>query len=269
MLVFLLLICFIGTSLSSSSPSVLVVGSVNADIIVPIDRLPNDGETIVSPEFEDGGKTIAGGKGANQAVGVARLTDAGSSVFMCSFGNDANAAMLEKVLKDNHVNVSYCRKTDRPSGLGIVLLTDTGAASAIVVGGANSKWPTREIIRQDIIKIITEKRNIACILLQMEIPQVVNDVVAEVAEEYNVPVFQDVGGEEREIPASHLRRCTFLSPNLSELKRLTKMDCESLEEIIDAAKELQKLGGRNILVTLGFNPQEILIIASYNTDTYR
>jgi ribokinase len=88
-------------------------------------------------------------------------------------------------------------------------------------------------------------------MLQMEIPQSVNDAYAAEACAVGIPVFQDVGGADRDIPDEHLKRCTFVSPNLSELKRLTKMPANNEEEIIAAAKSLQVRGARNVLVTLG------------------
>jgi len=248
------------SSSTPSSSSVLVVGSINADIIVPIDRFPKPGETIVCPQNhrykDDAGKTIAGGKGANQAVSISRLSE--RSIFVCQFGNDANGLMLEKVLNDNNVDISFSKKCDRPSGLGLVMLERDGSGSAIVVGGANAEWPEKDIIAQNIRAIFTENK-VSCVLLQMEVPQYVNEVVAEVAVEFGIDVFQDVGGEERDISSEHLKRCSYISPNLTELKRLTKMECNSEEQIIDAAKELQRRGSSNILVTLGSEGSLLLL----------
>ncbi|CAM9234885.1 unnamed protein product, partial [Heterosigma akashiwo] len=71
---------------------VLVVGSVNADILVPVDRFPEEGENVVARETEDSGRIVAGGKGANQAVSCARL-DVKTS-FVCQLSEDPNGCML-------------------------------------------------------------------------------------------------------------------------------------------------------------------------------
>lgn len=85
----------------------------------------------------------------------------------------------------------------------------------------------------------------------MEIPQRINELIAERACELGIPVFQDVGGEERAVSSQHLRRCAYLSPNLTELGRLTGLPVDSDEDVIKAARVLQQRGARNVLVTLG------------------
>ena len=122
-----------------ASPSVLVVGSVNADVIVPLSKMPALGETVVALTSEASGRTTAGGKGANQAVSCSRL---GAAVaFACQLGSDANADMLERTLIADGVDLSLSRRSPKPSGMGIVLLLDGGAVSCIVIGGSNAAWP--------------------------------------------------------------------------------------------------------------------------------
>ena len=248
LLVFTLSLIYNVSSTSTSSSSdkrVLVVGSVNADVIIPIDSMPIIGETVVALEKDSTGSTIAGGKGANQAVSCSRL---GAPVsFCCQFGNDSNGQMLRSVLLDNAVDISLCLQSDRSSGLGLVFLHEKGEVSCVVVGGANAAWPNEFNME----KILNENKNIACILLQMEIPQRINEIVAAAGSKYGIPVIQDIGGAERVIEKSHYRHCAFISPNLSELGRLSKMPVSNENEIIAAAKSLQKLGARNVLVTLG------------------
>jgi hypothetical protein len=222
---------------------VLVIGSVNADIIIPIDKFPDDGETIVAHDTLDNGRAIAGGKGANQAVSCCRLGV--STIFVCQFGDDANSEMLQRVLLENDVDISLCVKVKAPSGLGLVFLQRNGAARNVVLGGANAGWyiciymyiymyiyihiyiciymciyiyiyiygyicgykyiymyvyvqiciyihisiyiyiciyrpstfDARALIREN-------KEKIACIMLQMEIPQFINDMVAVIAGTY-------------------------------------------------------------------------------------
>jgi pyridoxal/pyridoxine/pyridoxamine kinase len=64
----------------------------------------------------------------------------------------------------------------------------------------------------------------------MEIPQAINELIAEAACQLGIPVFQDIGGEEREISNEYLQKCTYISPNLSELRRLTKLPTTNEEE---------------------------------------
>ena len=231
---------------------VLVVGSVNADVIIPIENMPILGETIVALEKESTGRTVAGGKGANQAVSCSRL---GASVsFFCQFGNDSNGQMLENVLKENNVDTSLSVLSHKSSGLGLVFLHEHGDVSCVVVGGANAAWPENFDFEQTLKK----NKGIACILLQMEIPQRINEIIAAAAYKYGIPVIQDIGGAESEISQAHYQHCTFISPNLSELERLSKLPVTTEAEIIAAAKSLQKKGARNVLVTLGSNGSLLL-----------
>jgi ribokinase len=235
------------SSVPLHSPNhVLVIGSVNADIIIPIDKFPDDGETVVAYDTLDSGRAIAGGKGLNQAISCCRLGV--STLFVCQFGDDANSEMLQNVLLENNVDISQCEKVKAPSGLGLVFLQKNGAARNVVLGGANTGWPStfdaRALIRAN-------KEKIACIMLQMEIPQFINEMIADIAGEEGIPVFQDVGGADREISDHHMKQCTYISPNLTELKRITKLSVSSEDEIIEAAKYLQAKGAKNVLVTLG------------------
>lgn len=247
-------------SVASSTPPIhspnhiLVIGSVNADLIIPIDKFPDDGETVVAHNTPDSGRAIAGGKGATQASSCSLLGV--PTLFLCQFGDDANSEMLQRVLIENNVDISLCKKSRSPSGLGLVFMESSGATRNIVLSGANViGWPSTF----DATTLIKEhKEKIACIMLQMEIPQVINEMIAEVANEEGIPVFQDVGGAETEISDHHLKHCTYLSPNLTELKRLTKKSVSSEEEIVAAARYLQAKGAKNILVTLGENGSLLL-----------
>jgi len=226
----------------------LVIGSLNVDIIIEVDRLPHKDETIVARN-PNTGSAVAGGKGANQAVAAAKLS-AGSGrrvQFVCQFGNDAHTQMLKDVLTQNGVDISLCGSdATKPSGQGFVLLEADGAVSSVVVGGANVAWTEEHAYAlKDAIG------GAGAVLLQREIPEQINEIVAKLAHEAGVPVMQDVGGEDRPISDSLLKILTYISPNLTELRRLTMQAVETDDDIIKAAKSLQARGAQNVLVTLG------------------
>ena len=83
-LIIILFLVYDVSSVPSSDKSIVVVGSVNADVIIPIDSMPILGETVVALEKDNTGRTVAGGKGANQAVSCRRLGAVVS--FFCQFG---------------------------------------------------------------------------------------------------------------------------------------------------------------------------------------
>ena len=234
---------------SSQQGPIFVVGSINADVIVPLERMPTVGETVVAKQTESTGITVAGGKGANTAVTCARM---GSQTrFACLFGSDSNAAMLERTLRENNVDLSLCSTVaETPSGMGLVLLCDEGGSTCIVCSGSNGAWDQGHIERLCSALLAAQPRP-SCLMLQMEVPQAVNEALARTASQAGIPVFQDLGWEDRPVSPEHLRACTYLSPNLSELRRLTRLPCASREEIVAACRSLQARGARNILVTLG------------------
>ena len=120
-----------------STRPILVVGSVNADIVVQVDRLPAAGETTLSSDPQ--ARVIPGGKGANQAVAAARLAGPSQLVqFVCQLGNDGHAAMLEAALEGNGLDLSGAGRVDSPSGQGLVFLQPDGALSSVVVAGSNA-----------------------------------------------------------------------------------------------------------------------------------
>ena len=184
------ILTLIKSSSSSSSSGVYVIGSINADIYVPISRWPDDGENIVAKEGHISGLTLPGGKGAIQAVACSLM---GSSKFVAQFGSDANGKMLKDVLTEySNLDLSLSRDNDKPSGCGVVFLKDNGSVSAIVIGAANANWP-KDFNADDLFCDGLP----AAIMLQMEIPQWVNERVAKAANQRGIPVFQDIGGAER------------------------------------------------------------------------
>ena len=149
-----------------------------------------------------------------------------SVAFCGQFGNDAAADILLKALEDEDVDVSHCgQHDDLPSGRGWVFITDSGSVSAVVSGGSNTGgWKSWQQMHQDGLvgeEIDDLLENAKCIMLQREVPEYVNLLIAsEAKKRKNIVVFQDVGGEDRPMSRHMLELCDYLVPNESELKRL-------------------------------------------------
>jgi hypothetical protein len=121
----------------TSGKNILVIGSLNADIIVEINRFPKTGETI-NARSDSTGFMVPGGKGANQAVASARLGSSGvETQFSCIFGNDSHATTLKDSLVASGVNIDHCSSCDKPSGQAFIFLEENGSNSIIIVGGSN------------------------------------------------------------------------------------------------------------------------------------
>ncbi|KAL4293664.1 hypothetical protein AHAS_Ahas18G0150700 [Arachis hypogaea] len=262
--------------LSSTNPSkihpqppLVVVGSANADIYVEIDRLPKEGETLPAKT----GQTLAGGKGANQAACGGKLSY--PTYFVGQVGQDSYGKLVTEALRSGGVCLDHVTTISggTPTGHAVVMLQSDGQNSIIVVGGANmSCWP--EILPQHDLDVV---RNAGIVLLQREIPDAVNIQVAKVgfslskaiafcvssvpvgflfeyvcaARSAGVPVIFDAGGMDSPIPQELLNYVDILSPNETELGRLTGMATESFEDIAQAAAKCHKWGVKQVLVKLG------------------
>lgn len=155
----------------ATSPALVVVGSANADIYVEIERLPEEGETISAKN----GQTLAGGKGANQAVCGGKLSY--PTYFIGQIGEDAHGKLISEALKQGGVCLDHLRNVSgAPTGHAVVMLQSDGQNSIIIVGGANMCcWPNQ--ISVEDLEVV---RNAGIVLLQREIPDSVNIQVAKV-----------------------------------------------------------------------------------------
>ncbi|KAL6006371.1 hypothetical protein ACLOJK_037322 [Asimina triloba] len=243
-------------------PPLVVVGSANADIYVEIQRLPRVGETISAKAAQN----LAGGKGANQATCAAKLFY--PTYFIGQVGRDAHGKLITDALDAGGVHLRYIKIVeDAPTGHAVVMLLSGGQNSIIIVGGANmSCWPSQ--LPADDLELV---RNAGMVLLQREIPDWVNAQVAKVrllvvdylvanasgqmaimvARSAAVPVILDAGGMEGDIPEELLNSVDILSPNETELARLTGLPTETFEQVTEAASKCNKMGVKQVLVKLG------------------
>ncbi|CEO95170.1 Ribokinase [Plasmodiophora brassicae] len=221
---------------------IVVVGSVNADVFVSVDRLPSVGETIASRES----RVLPGGKGANQAIAACRL---GADVeFIGCFGDDAFAAMLSSTMTGNGVGISMCSKSDGPSGQALIFSFPSGDNSIVLVGGANRNWPGA--LSGNACDTIA---NSDALLLQREIPDWVNIQAARAARSAGVPVILDMGGDSGMPPDELLEDVDIVSPNETELAAMTGLPTTSHADVVAACRSLQTRlrHGLSILVKLG------------------
>ncbi|KAJ8767814.1 hypothetical protein K2173_020754 [Erythroxylum novogranatense] len=225
-----------------NKPPLVVVGSANFDLFVEIDRPPKIGETVSAKT----GQTLAGGKGANQAVCSGKLSY--PTYFVGQVGEDAYGNLILDALKNGGVCVDNVRNVHGvPTGHAVVMLQSDGQNSIIIVGGANmSGWPER--LSDEDLKIV---KNAGIVLLQREIPDSVNIQVAKAAKSAGVMVILDAGGMDAPLPEELLNAVDMFSPNETELGRITGMPTEGYEQISQAALKCHKMGVKQVLVKLG------------------
>ncbi|MDX2974093.1 ribokinase [Kribbella solani] len=112
---------------------VVVVGSANVDLVLPVQRIPRPGETVLSGEMSRG----PGGKGANQAVAAARA--GARTAMVVALGADEGGDLLREALGGSGVDLSLATKSDAPTGTAIITVEESGENSIIVAPGANGR----------------------------------------------------------------------------------------------------------------------------------
>lgn len=183
---------------------VLVVGSINMDLVVETNTFPRLGETLFGNRFS----TFAGGKGANQAVAAARL---GAQVSMLGcVGNDAFGAELKAGLEQNGVDTRWVLQRDVASG--VAMITVTGGDNAIVVvPGANHALTPADLDAAEAAFIAAD-----VVLTQLEIPLEAVQHAAMLARRHGKAFFLNPAPA-TVLPQSLLDSATLITPNEYEL----------------------------------------------------
>lgn len=212
---------------------VAVVGSVNMDVVVPVPHLPAPGETVLGGHH----RQLPGGKGANQAVGLARL---GREVALIGcVGRDDFGQRLRRHLTGEGVDVSGLRETDAPTGIAVITVADDGENQIAVSPGANSQVGPEDVEAGGVA-------DAGVVLCQLEVPIEAVEAAALLAG----GVFVLNPAPARALPASLLQRVDVLVPNRTELAQLGDVDAD-LDDIADIADVAQTLGLPAVTVTLG------------------
>ncbi|GAB4459225.1 MAG: ribokinase [Anaerolineales bacterium] len=218
-------------------PSILVVGSLNADLVVRAPRFPQPGETISGEDLQ----VLPGGKGANQAVAAARL---GAKVSMLGrVGRDNFGDFLLDNLKTNNVNSSLVQRDDASTGTAIIVVDADGQNSIVLSPGANGKVSPADVEHASF-------STLDLLLLQLEIPTPTVFRAAQLARQNGVRVLLNPAPA-RPLPDELIALADFLIPNETELSLLTGMDVSGVSSAEAAARKLLERGAQNVIVTLG------------------
>lgn len=216
---------------------VLVVGSINVDITVVADRVPGVGETITGTALRTG----LGGKGANQAVAVARA--GASSTMVGCVGSDAFADVALDALRAAHVDVSGVRAVDGATGVAHIRVAD-GENSIVVVPLANAELDPAQAIAAIEVTAAT------VVLLQLEIRQEVVLAAVKRAHERGMRVVLDPAPAAA-LPESVWEHVTLVTPNEHEASLLTGADVVDPESAAGAARWFIDRGVDVAIITLG------------------
>jgi ribokinase len=218
---------------------IIVIGSLNADLVVRAPRFPEPGETISGEDLS----IVPGGKGANQAVAAARQ---GASVAMVGrVGDDSFGPTLIQNLQDNQVETANVGTDVAATGTAIIVVDSSGQNSIVLSPGANGKVTPADV---DALSFQSAKM----LLLQLEIPLETVIYAASVARQNGLRVMLNPAPA-RQLPDSLLADADILIPNESELQLLSGKPVTDTDSAKSAAQVLLAKGVKTIIVTLGDN----------------
>ena len=234
----------------SKRPKILVVGSFVMDQIAITEVVPREGQTVLGKEFQK----APGGKGANQAVQAARL---GADVTMVGkLGRDANGEEMVRTCEEAGINTSHILYDEElASGCSVIILQEKPGEGRqnriLVISGTNMA-----ITPEDVAFLKEDVKNYDIVILQLEIPMEINEIVAKYAYDAGVPVMLN-SAPSAPLSDELLSCLTFISPNETEIEDMTGVHIEhvgndvNMDDVRKAAGILRSKGVKNVLVTMG------------------
>jgi ribokinase len=220
---------------------IVVVGSINTDLVALTPKIPVVGETVLGTDF----KIHPGGKGANQAVAVARL---GYPVRMIGrLGDDPFGVQLKGHLESAGVEVSGVGTSEGSSGVAVILVSQEGENSIVVAPGANAK-----LTPQDLEANLEIIREAGIVLAQLEIPLETVEYLAKICSRVGVPLILDPAPAQ-ELPRGIYRHIAWFTPNQTEAAFFTgngRMRGKDLDPS-EVAQMILRMGTHGVLLKRG------------------
>src|SRR5471030_1129895 len=219
---------------------VVVIGSLNMDLVTRAPRLPRGGETLIGQSFT----TVSGGKGANQAVAAARL---GAKVSMVGcVGTDAYCQELRVALLAERIYFQAVSIVDGASGVALIVVDDNSQNAIVIVAGANGALTPPVIDRFDAVLQAAD-----VIICQLEVPDATVGHALKRGRELGKIVILNPAPASRPLPADWYASIDYLIPNESEASALSGLPVDSLDSAKAAATQLMAAGAGKVIVTLG------------------
>ncbi|CAI8912207.1 ribokinase [Pseudomonas sp. IT-P260] len=220
--------------------NVVVIGSLNMDLVTRAPRLPKGGETLIGHSFA----TVSGGKGANQAVAAARL---GAQVAMVGcVGNDDYGVQLRDALLAEQIDCQAVSTVADSSGVALIVVDDNSQNAIVIVAGANGAMTPAVIDRFDAVLQAAD-----VIICQLEIPDATVGHALKRARELGKTVILNPAPASRPLPADWFTAIDYLIPNESEAAALSGLPVDSLQSAESAASQLIAMGVGKVIITLG------------------
>lgn len=220
---------------------VVVVGSINIDLVATTERIPVEGETVAGSDFQ----IHPGGKGANQAVAVARL---GYPVQLIGrVGGDAFGGQLLQHLEAAGVDASGVMVSEGSSGVAVIAVAKNGQNSIVIVPGANAL-----VTPDDLEANIDRLRAAGMVLTQLEVPLATVEHLAGICSREGIPLMLDPAPAQT-LPSDLYKAVDWFTPNETEAAFfLADESCDGLAgEPRLAAGLLMEKGAKGVVLKMG------------------
>lgn len=222
------------------SGSVAVVGSLNVDLVVSLERMPGVGETVLASAMAQ----HPGGKGLNQAVASARL--GAPTAMVGALGRDAAADVLRGVLADEGIGADHIVAIEGPSGAALIEVDSTGANRIVVVPAANGE------VSPDDVSFALGALRPAVLLTQSEIPPAATLAALAAGRAVGATTIWNPAPAPTEGHVSAaLEVADIIVPNEHEAEALTGIATTDADGVVAAAQDLVRRGARHAIVTCG------------------
>ena len=219
--------------------NICIIGSLNMDLVVNVDTMPKPGQTIIGSNF----KEVPGGKGANQAVAMARLN--GNVSMIGKVGEDGFGQTLINSLKNDKVDTTYIQTSKGATGVALITVDKNAQNSIVVSPGANF-----EVKEDDIDNNIEAIKNSDIVVLQLETPLNTIKYALNKAKELNKYTILNPAPAVK-LDDEIIKNVDLLTPNETELEIISGVSIETEEDIQKAAQIMIENGVKELIVTLG------------------
>ena len=218
---------------------IVVIGSSNTDMVVRSERLPRPGESVIGGGFMMAG----GGKGANQAVAVARMGH--RVIFAAAVGNDMFGDAAVAAYQRFGIDTTYIARKETPSGVALIMVDGAGQNSISVALGANNTLTV-----EDVMPALELVESGDIVLLQLEIPMETVDACVAVAAAKGARVV--LNPAPAAVVSEHtLSKLYLITPNQTEAQTLTGVDVTDEATAQLAAQVLVSHGVERVVITMG------------------
>lgn len=219
---------------------IIVIGSLNTDMVVKTQKLPAAGETLMGGIF----LMNSGGKGANQAVTAARL--GGNVIFVANVGNDIFGKQAIRNIAKENINTNFIGvDKNLPSGVALINVDELGENSIVVAPGANSK-----LSQKDVENALDTVESPAILLIQLEIPLKTVEYAIRKGHEKGLTIILNPAPVQK-LDVKLFEYLDYITPNETEAQSLTGIKVHDEKTARIAARKLLDMGVKNAVITLG------------------